>query len=425
MRIFKRIVCASLGALLLTSCLCSCAKEEEVIIPDEAGWFATWAAASMAPVGDEFPLQGLRNNTVRQQVKVSIGGNKLKLTFSNEYGIIPLVIDSVHVAKLLYAGSPNIDTSTDTVVTFNGGSESVTIPEGQTVTSDEIDFNFEALDLLAVTSCFGDYTGGEITCHSDGGCTAWVTEGNHVGDETFSVMSFKASYYYLCRMDTYAEAGTKTVVCIGDSITDGACCTFNGFDGWVEVLSQSMQSDPRTQNISVVGTGIGGNCLLHDGWGVSVKNRFERDALNVPGVRYVCVMIGINDIGGAQADISDELIAGYKELIAAAHAKGIKVYACTLTPVKGNFYYSELHEKIRKTVNEFVFSSNSGFDGVIDMSNAICREDDPEQMKDEYTCGDYLHPGSKGYEAMGKEAYYTLTEIWEAAAKAAEEENKR
>ncbi len=422
MKFIKQIISASLGAIMLTSCLTSCGKEEQVVIPDEAGWFATWAAASMDATSDEMPANGLKGNTVRQQIKVSIGGNKIKLTFSNEYGTIPLVIDSVHIAKLLYAGSPNIDPSTDTVVTFNGGSESVTVAEGQTVTSDEIDFSFEALDLLAVSTSIGQYTGGTVTCHRDGGCTAWITSGNHVSDETFSTMSFMSSYYYLCRIDTYAEAGTKTVVCIGDSITDGACCTYNGFDGWVEVLSESMQSDPATQNISVVGTGIGGNKLIDGGWGDPVKIRFERDALNVPGVRYICLMIGINDIGGAQADISQDIIAGYKELIAAAHAKGIKVYACTLTPVKGNFYYSELHEKIRKTVNEFIFSENSGFDGVIDMSNAICREDDPEQMKDEYSSGDYLHPGAKGYEAMGKEAYYTLTEIWEAEAKAAADE---
>lgn len=417
MSILKRIISASLGALMLTGCLCSCTKKEEpVIIPDEDGWFATWSAASMAPVGDEAPVQGLRNNTVRQQIKVSIGGDKIKLTFSNEYGDIPLVIDSVHIAKLLYAGSPNIDPETDTLVTFNGGSKSVTVAAGATVTSDEIAFNFEALDLLAVTSCIGDYSGGTITCHSDAGCTSWVTEGNHVGDETFAAMSFNSSYYYLCRVDTYAEAGTKTVVCIGDSITDGACCTYNGFDGWVEVLSNAMQSNETTSNISVVNMGIGGNMLRSGTWGTPVAERFERDVLNVPGVRYVCVMIGINDIGNAQADISSELIESYKSLISQAHAKGIKIYACTLTPVKGNFYYSELHEKIRLAVNEFIFSENSGFDGVIDMSNAISREDDSAQMKDEYSSGDYLHPGSAGYKVMGMEAYYTLTEIWAAEA---------
>lgn len=412
MSIFKKIVSASLGALMLTGCLCSCGKEEPVIIPDEDGWFATWSAASMSPVSDELPVQGLKNNTVRQQVKVSIGGDKIKLTFSNEYGDIPLVIDSVHIAKLLYAGSPNIDTETDTAVTFNGGNESVTIAAGSTVTSDEIAFSFNSLDLLAVTTCVGNYTGGTVTCHSDGGCTAWVTEGNHVGDETFSAMSFNSSYYYLCRVDTYAEAGTKTVVCIGDSITDSACSTFNGFDGWVEVLSSSMQSNSETSNISVVNMGIGGNMLLSGTWGVPTLERFERDALNVPGVRYICLMIGINDIGNAQADISEDIINGYKTLISAAHAKGIKIYACTLTPVKGNFYYSELHEKIRLAVNEFIFSENSGFDGVIDMSNAICREDDSAQMKDEYSSGDYLHPGAAGYKVMGMEAYYTLNEIW-------------
>ncbi len=397
----------------------ACEKEEKVIIPDQDGWYACWSEGAMAPLGGEMPVQGLKNNTVRQQIRPSIGGYRIRLTFSNEYGDIPLVINSVHIAKLLYAGSPNIDTETDTVITFNGGSESVTVEAGKTVTSDEIAFTHSPLELLAVTMNVGDYTGGTPTVHSDGGCTSWVTQGNHVSDEVFETLSFNSSYYYLCRMDTYAKAGTRTLVCIGDSITDGACATFNGFDGWVDVLAEKMQADPRTAHISVVNTGIGGNAILGGNWGEPTKDRFERDVLNVPGVHYAVVMIGINDIGAAQEDISEQIISEYKVMIEKAHAKGIKLYACTLTPVKGNFYYSELHEKIRLAVNSFILSPDSGFDGVIDMSLAISKEDDPAQMKDEYSCGDYLHPGALGYEAMGNEAYYSLTEIWEAEAAAA------
>ncbi len=396
--------------------LTSCKEEEKIIIPDVDGWYASWAEATMAGSGEETPVQGLKNNTVRQQIRPSIGGDKIRLTFSNEYGEIPLVLDSVHIAKLLYVGSPNIDVSTDTVVTF-GGKESVTIEQGKTVTSDEIPFSHEALELLGVTICVGDFTGVVTTVHSDGGCTSWATEGNHVSDETFPNMSYNSSYYYLCRMDTYAKAGTRTLVCVGDSITDGACATYNGFDGWVDVLANKMQADPRTANVSVINAGIGGNAIF-GGWGTATKDRFDRDAIDVPGVHYIVLMIGINDIGGAQEDISQQIIDEYKVMIQKAHAKGIKIYACTLTPVKGNFYYSELHEKIRLAVNSFILSEDSGFDGVIDMSTAICREDDPAQMKDEYSCGDYLHPGAKGYEAMGNEAYYSLTEIWEAEAAA-------
>ena len=423
MKLLKSCILLSLSGLLLMGNLTSCKKEEKTVIPDQDGWYASWSEAAMATVGEEAPVQGLKNNTVRQQIRPSIGGEKIRLTFSYEYGETPLVLESVHIAKLLYAGSPNIDVATDTVVTFSG-SESVTIEPGSRITSDEVMFSYNALDVLAVTSYIGQYTGVTLTVHSDGGCTSWVTTGNEVSAENFSTMSFNSSYYYLCRMDTYAKAGTRALVCIGDSITDGACATYNGFDGWVDVLADKMQSDPATSHISVTNAGIGGNLLLGGTWGEPAKDRFQRDILDVPGIHYAVVMIGINDVGNAQEDISQDIISGYKELIEKAHAKGIKIYGCTLTPVKGNFYYSELHEKIRLSVNEFILSADSGFDGVIDMSMAICREDDFAQMKDEYSCGDYLHPGALGYEAMGNEAYYTLKELWEAEAKAALEADK-
>lgn len=420
MRFNYRILCFILSVLMCLTLFCGC-KEEEIMIPDEAGWFTSWSCAVHSNSDAEKPA--FKENTLRQQIMATHGGEKIRLTFSNEYATIPLELNSVHIAHLLKEGSPSIDTSTDTVVTF-GGNVGVSIEPGQTVTSDEIDFSFEANDILAVSTHFGKFTGGEMSFHDQAVCHTWLASGDRVSDENFQTVSFLSSWYYLSRLEIFGEAGTKTIVAIGDSITDAACSTFNGFDGWTEQLAKMLAQNPETKHLTLANTAISGNGLLN-GFATPVKDRFERDVLNINGVRYVLLMIGINDIGGAQEDISDDLIAQYKVLIEKCHERGIKIYACTLTPVKGNFYYSELHELIRDNVNAFILSEDSGFDGVIDMSMALASASDIDQMEDIYSCGDYLHPGAKGYEKMAQEAYGTLINIWaEEKAKLEEKEKK-
>ncbi len=424
MNVIKKVLCFALAAVICLSLFTACG-EKEVVIPDEAGWYTTWASAaqSIGAGDDAIPTNPkLKENTLRQQVKVSIGGDKLKLTFSNEYGNLPLLIDSVHVAKLISEGNPTIDTSTDTVVTFNGGQTSAKIEAGTTLTTDEISFSFEALDLLAVTIKFGKYVPSDLTVHRESLCTSWITEGDQVSSETFSTMSFKNCWYFLTRIETYAEAGTRTVVCFGDSITDGVGATHNGFDTWPDVLAQKLNENPDTRHLSVANTAISGNAVF-GGVGQAAKDRFERDVLNVAGVRYVIIMIGINDIGYAQADISQDIINEYKVMIEKCRERGIKIYACTLAPTKGHpGYYSELHELIRDKVNEYILSEESGFDGVIDMSMALASETDIDQMQSIYATYDWLHPNAKGYERMGDEAYRTLINLW--AKEKAEAESK-
>lgn len=400
------ILCASLVLMLA-----GCSGKRPKIEPAD-GWYATWAAASSDAEFEQIPrAPTLRDNTCRQQIKTSIGGEKLRLTFSNEYGSEKLVIEAVHIAQLIAPGSPTIDPLTDTVVTFDG-SAGVTIPAGKTVTSDEIDFSFEALDYLAVTTKFGSQTPSYPTCHRDAGCTTWIVEGDHVSDEKFTSMELMSSYYYLCRMDAWALAGTETVVCFGDSITDGACATYNGFNSWPDNLSRLMQSDPATQNISVVNTGIGGNAIF-GGVGDAARTRFERDVLDIPGVHHVIILIGINDLPGAQYDTSEEIINEYKAMIKACHDRGISIYAGTITPFEGNtIYYSQLHEQIRRSINEFIIRPDSGFDGYVDFSNVLCYAENLAKMQTIYDSGDGLHPNANGYDVMGKAANEMLRDAW-------------
>lgn len=384
--------------------------DSEVVIADEDGWFAAWTAAQMV-TGKSDPVINpyLVGNTVRQQIRSSIGGDKIRLTLSNEYGILETQLESVHIAYLNKAGQNSVDTSTDTVITF-GGSQDVTIPAGETVVSDEIDFSFDAFQDLAVTVKLGETAGVRTTGHTDALSSVWIGEGDHASDETFAASKTTVNWYFISELDVWAEAGTKTLVVIGDSITDCYGAGTNKYERWSDVLSRRLRSDNETASVSVVNEGIGGNAIF-GGLGTALNKRFDRDVLNVAGVRYAIVLIGINDIGGAKEDISQKMIEEYKVMIDKCHGQGIKIYAGTIMPVKGHEYYSELHEQIRITVNEWIRSDAAGFDGLIDFAEAMADPNETMQLDPKYSL-DRLHCNAAGYQRMGEYAYERLKELW-------------
>lgn len=408
----KKFLSLAIGASICFGC-CGCGgsadKAETAFVkaPPSDGWCCIFTAATQPSQIDMLPKNPhLSDSTVRHQFQTSMSGTKIRLTFSNEYSDTlkapgkPLEIKSVHVAKLAKAGEPNILTDTDAVVTF-GGEAGVSIPSGGTVTSDEIDFEFSALEFIAVTSEFGSVPAFPAV-HQEGDCGSWVVAGEHAS-ENFNPTEWMWSYFSFCRADGFCD-GSETLVCFGDSITDGAISTWNGFDSWSEVMMNELQNNPETKNISVVNTGIGGNAIW-GGSGLAAKDRFVRDAVEVPGVRNVIILIGTNDIPGAQTDTSEDMIAEYRAMIEKCHEKGIKIYAGTVTPFGGNEWWaSELHESIRSKINAWMMSDESGFDGYIDFAAAVRDPDDPTKMKAEFDSGDGLHPSVMGHKAMGEAA---------------------
>lgn len=373
------------------------------------GWFAAWTSSQMITGTDPDINSHLINNTVRQQIRPSIGGEKIRLKLSNEYGKTPLRIEAVHIACLLEAGENAIDTATDTVITF-GGSESIEIPKGDTIVSDEISFSFDAFQDLAVTIKVGDLAGVTTTGHSEALSDVWIGEGDHVSDDTFTASMTTVNWYFLSELDIWAKAGTKTLVVIGDSITDCYGARNNRYERWSDVLSRHLRADSKTADISVVNEGIGGNAIF-SGLGTALKRRFNRDVLNIAGAKYVIVLIGINDIGGADEDISANMIKEYKIMIDKCHENGIKIYAGTIMPVGGHDYYSDLHEQIRTAVNEWIRSDQAGFDGVIDFADIMADPDNSQNLNHEYSL-DRIHCNPTGYQHMGEYAYKRLTEIW-------------
>ncbi len=213
-----------------------------------------------------------------------------------------------------------------------------------------------------------------------------------------------------------APGSTSALVAFGDSITDGARSTVDANHRWPDFLAARLLARGGGKRIGVLDAGIGGNRILHDAganvrFGVSALARFDRDVLAQPGVKYVIVLEGINDLGHAgssappsESVTADDLIAGLKQLIERAHEKGIKIFGATLTPFEGTpskGYFTPEKETIRKAVNQWI-RTGKAFDGVIDFEKAVRDSANPDRMAASYDSGDHLHPGDAGYKAMGE-----------------------
>lgn len=373
-------------------------------------WIATWSSAQQGLDSNrsEYPSKdpGLKNNTFRQTIRISKGGSQIRFTFSNEYGTAPLLISSVHIAKPTGTGDSAIDTSTDTKLTFNGGSESVSIPAHSTMTSDLVSYSAKDLDRITISTCFGDVPANFIvTSHTGGRTTAFLIAGNHVSDASVKTGSHtNEQWYFISSIDVMAPSNSKAIACLGDSITDGRGVTTNMDNRWTDILANRLNANAKTTNVTVLNEGIGGNSIF-GGLGPAAYLRFDRDVINQLGVKYAIVFEGVNDIGSASnAAVADQVIAKYKEFVTKAHAKGIKIYGATITPFKGNSYYSVLHEQMRQKLNDFIKNGNC-FDGYIDFDAAIRDTTDPEKIASQYYNGvnssDGLHPNAAGYKALG------------------------
>lgn len=374
-------------------------------VSDKTQWVAAWGAAMLKAGSDNLPKKNaLADSTVRQQIRVTTGGDVIKLTFSNEYGDKPLTLDAITIAKLVKPSSSDIDTSTLASVTF-GGKKSVTIAAGKTVTSDEIKISFEALEDLAVTMEIGSSCPTIVTSHTASRCSTWVASGDHSEDKSISGAETTVAWYFLCRADTLATEDTGVIVAFGDSLTDGASVTTNAFARWTDECARQLKADGDLSNYGVINMGIGGTLIK---WDIS---RLKRDVINTPGVKAVVVLYGVNDIAGATTDKSDEIIKLYKQVITQCHNAGIKVYFCTLTPTKGNTgnYYTEMMNVTRLNINKWIMT-NTEADGYIDTASAVASTSDSDKMDSKYvsTWNDWLHFNDTGYKFVGKTIYQTL-----------------
>lgn len=363
-------------------------------------WVGTWATS---------PQQGgarwFVDQTVRQVVRLSIGGDTLRVRFSNEYGDKPLVIGAARVA--LSAGDGTIRPGTSRVLTF-GGAYSVTVPPNAPVVSDPVVLHAPPLADLAVSLFLPDSTA-STGVHEVAVATTYIsTAGDHTGDETFPTDTTTVHWYFLTGVSVTAPSDAGAVVTLGNSITDGTHSTVDANARWPNILAERLLSRRRTAHVAVLDEGISGNRLLHDIAGPNALARFDRDVLAQPGVRWVVVLLGINDIGFnalerfvTQGVSAQQIIQAQRQLIARAHEAGLKIYGATLTPFEGAVYATPEGEAKREAVNRWIRTSGA-YDGIIDFDAAVRDPAHPQHMRAAYDSGDHLHPNDAGYKAMGE-----------------------
>ena len=365
-------------------------------------WVTTWATAlQIAEPHNRPPEPGLAGNSFRQIVQVSIGGKALRLHLSNLFNPDPTQILGVEVAVARTMGaSPEIEESTTVRLTFDGCPFVILAP-GASVVSDPVTFPLEDRMNLAITIHYGAISSITLTSHPGSRTTSYIAEGFTTD---FSQPVAETNHWYtISSIDVKPHRRSAAIAVLGDSITDGRGTTTNGQDRWTDQLSRSLLTDPATRNLSVLNFGLGGNCILRGGLGPTGESRYARDLFGHPGVKYVILFEGTNDLGGSRNAMAttDGIKEVWTKIVQEAHQRGIKVFGATVTPVKGNGYYSPDHEAGRVDLNEWIRTSGV-FDGVIDFDRLVADPAQPDRLAPAFLYeNDWLHLNAQGYEKMG------------------------
>ena len=371
-------------------------------------WVTTWGTAEETndfSADTAMPKMALSGTTIRQIIKVTSTGDKIKFRLSNQYGKSDVEVASMHIAKQVKADESKIYTATDTVVTF-GGKKSFTIPQGQVIETDAVSFSVNVFENIAVSMYFTAAPTSDITGHRGARATTYQMSGNNVSKETFSSYQTTTSWFFLADASIWSPAENKAVVCFGDSITDGygTDATYLGkkpdsYTRWVDYFAKRLQANDSTKHISVINEGIGGNAVF-GGLGPAGKDRFQRDLLDHDGVAYCILLFGVNDLDKLpDTDKFYQLKPEYEKMVKLAHDNEIKIYGAPILPFGTSNYYSEGSERVRTMINEWMRSAESGFDGIIDFESALADPANPKNILEKYTHEDGLHPYD-GYEAM-------------------------
>lgn len=397
--------------LALTLCFSAYSAEKK----SQAHWIGTWGASPSrqltTPAEIEKAKLNFANQTLREIVHVSVGGSLIRVRLSNAYGKESVTIGSAHIA--LRQNGAAIVPGSDHALSFSGQPQ-ITIPPNALVLSDPIDLKVASASDLAISIFLPQsITGAGI--HYSAQQTNYVASGDQSSAADLPGATTLTSWVFLTGVDVAAPLNASSVVAFGDSITDGARSTNDTNHRWPNFLAARLLARHTGAPIAVLDEGIGGNRILHDPnssitFGDNALARFDRDVLAQPGVKYVIVLEGINDLGHAGPNVfpneqvtAEDIIVGLKQLIARAHEKGLKIFGGTLTPFTGvpfNGYYSDQKEVIRKAVNLWIRTSNA-FDGVVDFEKAVQDPANPDHIAAAYDSGDHLHPKDEGYKAMG------------------------
>ena len=367
-------------------------------------WVGTWATAPQTVVRSFMPYNNcMTNRSVRQVVKVSIGGDVIRLKLSNIYSMQPVEIRSIYIAHA--KDSSDIDAKTAQYFKF-GNSYKTVIPAGKQIVSDALKFKLRNLERVAITI---NYTSApEIpTVHMGSRTTSYIMKGVTNAHSNFEKAFRENHWYNISGIDVYTMSNNMSAIAIiGNSITDGKCSTDNAQNRWPDVMSEMLQLKHKITNQGVLNLGIGNNRVtVPGGFGALAKERFDRDILMQNGVKKVIIFEGVNDIGAARSGSSEtvarQIIESIQGMVKKAKARKMKVYLGTITPFKGAGYYTHFHEAARLYVNDWIRSQARNVDGILDFAKLLQDPNDDRRMKREYASSDWLHPNPTGYKAMG------------------------
>jgi lysophospholipase L1-like esterase len=417
----RRVLAVAAGAALVPAVPSAPAAAASPRDGSSDDWVGTWAAVPTAVPASGVAL--LDNQTFRQVVHTSIGGDEVRVRLTNEFGTQPLVIGEAHVALRAPGapGSSDIVPATDRTLTF-GRRTSVTVPAGAPVESDPARLRLPAGADLVVSVYLPRRTP-VTTVHGFSFQDNVVAAGNVTGARTVTASSTIAQWYFLSGVAVRSRTkDAASIVALGDSITDGAQTQTNANHRWPDLLWQRLRAAPGVPQRGMLNLGIAGNRLLHDPnppagdpaegfaalFGESALRRFDRDVLAQPQARFVIVLLGVNDIGhpGTVAPVTEavtaaDLIGGYRQLVARAHVAGLKIFGATILPFKDDTlgFYNPAHEQTRQQANRWIRTGGE-FDAVIDFDAATHDPADPLRLRADFDSGDHLHPNDAGMAAM-------------------------
>ena len=361
----------------------------------------TWSNSQNLIPKDSSPSIDLSNNSLRQIVKISIGGEKFRIKISNKNGNDPLEIKSISLAKCHSQGSGQIDLNSIKKLTFHNN-EFISIPKGEAIYTDPFNYNLPTCSEVTISIFFGKVPS-DITGHIYSITNSLIEKGNRINEEKFSDEYKVPHWYFISNIEIVSSTPIKGVVCFGDSITDGRFSSIDKQERWPDFLFKKLQNEKI--DIAINNQGLSGTSLSTAG-----MERYEDNVLRQNGARYIIILYGINDITKLNKNEND-LIEVYKKVIKKAHEANMLIYGGTLTPFKGYRLYTEEKNVIRNKVNEWIRNSKKitdGFDEIIDFDLVLRDEKDINKVNDNYNSGDCVHFNSLGYERM-KDAFNDLT----------------
>jgi lysophospholipase L1-like esterase len=379
---------------------------------DHGRWVGAWASAQQVPEErNALPADTLNDATLRQIVRLTVGGERLRVRISNVFGTTPLQVTAARIAKPLSPGGAAIDTTTDRAVTFLGKTW-VTVPPGAEYLSDPVAWPVAALSDLAVT-IHVDKAPAVQTSHPGSRATSYVTKGDKVSAADLPGALTVDHWFQLSGVEVSAGKAASAIAILGDSITDGYGVKPNTNLRWPDALMARLQANPKTRGLAVLNLGVGGGRVLLDGLGPNAAARFDRDVLMQSGVRWAIILEGVNDLGTLtrEAPVSDQehaalvdrITTAYAQMVQKARARGIKIIGATIMPYGGSDYYhpDAANERDRQAINAWIRTPGN-FDAVIDMDKTMRDPAKPDRLLPAYDSGDHLHPSMEGYRVMAR-----------------------